>query len=116
MQTRLLQPRLGGGGTHRAADAIKAIANAVRTVTIVSVNKLSEETLPGLKSNLVMARSPVFSALAVGGFTAKSTLPCSGITVAVTPAKAQGFYQLSFFQAKLDIDGKATAAWHRTKA
>lgn len=33
-----------------------------------------------LKGNLVMARAPVFSALAVVGFTAKSTLPCSGIT------------------------------------
>lgn len=69
-----------------------------------------------LRGNLVMACAPVFSALVVVGFTVKSTLPCSGITVAVTPAKAQGFYQLSFFQAKLEIDGKATAARHRTKA
>lgn len=116
MQSRLLQPCLGGCGTRRAADAIKEIAFAVRRVTIVSVNKLSEEMVAELKGNLVMACAPVFSALAVVRFTAKSTLPCSGITVAVTPAKAQGFYQLSFFQAKLDKVGKATAAWHRTKA
>lgn len=38
------------------------------------------------------------------------------LRTAVTPAKAQGFYKLSFFQAKLDIDCKATSAWHRTKA
>lgn len=116
MQSHLLQPCLGVSGTRGAADAIKEIAFAARTVTIVSVNKLSEEMLPDLKGNLVMACASVFSALAIVGFTAKSTLPCSGITVAVTPAKAQGFYQLSFFQAKLAIDGKATAAWHRTKA
>lgn len=63
-----------------AADAIKAIAYAVRTVTIVSVNKLSEEMLPELEGNWVMASAPVFSSLAVVGFIAKSTLPCSGIT------------------------------------
>lgn len=63
-----------------AADAIKAIAYEVRTVTIVSVNELSEEMLPELEGNWVMASAPVFSALAVVGFIAKSTLPCSGIT------------------------------------
>lgn len=80
MQSRLLQPCLGGGSPRGPADAIKEITFAVRTVTIVSVNKLSEEMLLELKGNLVMACAPLFSALAVVGFTAKSTLPCSGIT------------------------------------
>lgn len=102
MQSRLLQPCLGSSGTCSATDAIKEMPSAVRTVTVASVNKLSEEMLPEFKGNLVMACAPVFSDLAVVGFTAKSTLPRSGITVAVTPANAQSFYQLSFFQAKLD--------------
>lgn len=32
------------------------------------------------------------------------------------PAKALGFYLLSFTQEKLDTGIKATVAWHRTKA
>lgn len=49
MQSRLLQPCLSGSGTCGAADAIKETAYAVRTVTIVAVDKLSEEMLPELK-------------------------------------------------------------------
>lgn len=49
------------------------------TVTIVSVNKMSDEMLLEPKGNLMRVGACVFSALLVVGFIAKSTLPCSGI-------------------------------------
>ena len=85
-------------------------------MTIVSVNKMSDELSLELKGNLVRVCACVFSALVAVGFIAKSTPLQWNYIVAVTPAKAQGFYQLSFTQEKLDTGSKATTAWHRTKA
>lgn len=47
--------------------------HTVRTLTIVSVNKISAEMLLELKGNLARVAACVFSALVVVGFTAKST-------------------------------------------
>lgn len=49
-------------------------------VTIVSVNKMSDEISPELQGNLAAVCGCVFSALVTVGFIAKSTLSCGGIT------------------------------------